>query len=157
MATTHLNYARADHLAVKAALTAQMPNATMQTAVSTNWRGWRHIRDELDLDAVGPVTAPACGALWDLVLTGPLSVVLDQDAAAGRFYSLVVYLRHQIDPMPPYDPFVVDFDETLKAGIRTAFEAVNGRHAWSDVPPVEQARYETNMDMVSIVNLFFGD
>lgn len=156
MSTTHRNYLSADRAAVTLALRARFAATYVRANLSANWRGWVYGRGELDLGGKGTINDPACLAIVHIVQTGPLAIVADQNAPAGRFYSLVVHFRTYVDPMPEA-AFVDDFDVLLKDRLATAWDADSGKSIWSTVIWAELSRTDTTVDTTHLLNLAMGD
>lgn len=150
--STHRDYFGADKAAIWTAIRTNLGTAYMRSTISANWRGWRNARQELDVGTAGTINDPSCGAIYHLQLARPPAIVADQAAAPGRWYSLIVYLRTQLDPLPS-DRFVDTFDEAVKNQLAAAFDSDTDRSIFSDVPWAEQERTDTTIDTTHILNV----
>lgn len=156
MATTHRNYIATDRAAVTAALRDRFAAADVRAELSAAWRGWVWGRSELDLGVKGTVNDPACLAIVHLVPAGPPDIVADQDAPAGRRYSLVFQFRTYTDPQPE-EAFVDEFDKLLKNRLGPVWDDDLGKSIWSDVPWAEDLRTGTTVDTTHLLHLAMGD
>lgn len=119
--TTSYNYFKTDRQAIQAAFVAQLATAYMAANLSTNWRGWKDISQQLDLGTKGALSAQACGAIWHLQATRPPHRVGDIEAPWARDYMLTAYFRRQSDPT---SLAIVDaFDELLKTRLKDYWAA----------------------------------
>lgn len=117
--TTSYNYLAADRAAIRSKIIAQLSTSYMQANLTSNWRGWRDISQELPMGTAGTINAQAAGAIWHLQASRPPAPVGDIEAPWARDYVMIVYLRRQADPT---DIAIVDnFDALLKTRLKDVF------------------------------------